>query len=126
MMQAVRQYARVVDRQVTIELPADFAAEQVEVIVLPVEQVSHSAEMQTDPAVAEFLALDTSAYSTSQLAAYERASALLRRGRASDEPRILGIFAGLVEVADDFDAPLADEDLWWGAETDEYGISLAQ
>ncbi len=124
-MQAIRQIAQVVDRRVTINLPASFSAEQVEVIVLPVEATNRQAT-PLDPAVQEFLELDTSAFTSVQLEAYARASRLLRRGRRPDEPRILGIFAGLVEVADDFDAPLEDEELWWGSETDEYGISLPQ
>jgi len=123
-MQAVRQIVQVVDRRITIDLPSDFAAERVEVIVLPTEDAIVSAATSLDPSVGEFLALDTSAFNPTQMKAYERASMLLRRGRRPDEPRILGIFAGLVEVADDFDAPLPDEELWWGSETDEYGISL--
>lgn len=125
-MQAIRQIAQVVDRRVTIDLPASFAAEQVEVIVLPAEAAMNARVAFLDPAVQEFLELDTSAFTPVQLDAYARASRLLRRGRRPDEPRIPGIFAGLVEVADDFDAPLEDEELWWGSETDEYGISLPQ
>ncbi|MBI3958120.1 MAG: hypothetical protein HY328_04865 [Chloroflexi bacterium] len=125
-MQAIRQIAQVVGRRVTIDLPASFVAEQVEVIVLPAEEAVLPQTEPLAPAVQEFLALDTTAFSPQQRAAYERASTLLRRGRRPDEPRILGIFAGLVEVADNFDAPLEDEELWWGSETDEYGMSLPQ
>ena len=125
-MQAIRQIAQVVDRRVTIDLPANFATDQVEVIILPVEEVMNGRVASLGPAVQEFLALDTSAFTPAQLDAYARASRLLRRGRRPDEPRILGIFAGLVEVADDFDAPMEDEELWWGSKTDEYGISLPQ
>lgn len=48
----------------------------------------------------------------------------MQRGRQADEPRILGLFAGLAKVSDDFDAPLPDEDIFWGAETDENGVSM--
>lgn len=123
-MQAVRQVVRVIDRKVIIDLPAGFDAEQVEVIVLPAAQAEAEAAPDRDPALAEFLALDTSGYTPEQKAAHKRASALLRQGREADEPRILGIFEGLGSVADDFDDPLPDEELWWGSETDEYGITL--
>lgn len=123
-MQAVRQYAQVVDRKVTIDLPADFAVEQVEVIVLPAEQATTDQSPSLDPAIQSFLALDTSSFTPKQKEAHARASAILRKGRQADEPRILGIFAGLVEISDDFDDPLPDEDLWYGSETDEYGMTI--
>ncbi|HRJ44267.1 MAG TPA: hypothetical protein PL105_20410 [Caldilineaceae bacterium] len=115
-MQAIRQIMQVVDRRVTIELPADFAGQQVEVIVQATQPPVNRGDSALDPALRSFLELDTSAYTPAQREAYARASKPLRRGRRPDEPRILGIFAGLVEVADDFDAPLPDEDLWWGAD----------
>ena len=125
-MQAIRQFAQVVDNRVTIDLPSDFAAGQVEVIVLSTEEAELSLSAPLHPAISKFLALDTSAFTPEQQTAYERTSTLLRRGRRPDEPRILGMFAGLVQVSDDFDDPLPDEDLWYGSETDEYGISLPQ
>lgn len=125
-MQAIRQFAQVVDHRVTIDLPTDFVAEQVEVIILSAEEAESSPSEPLHPSINRFLALDTSAFTPEQQAAYERTSTLLRRGRRPDEPRILGMFAGMVQVSDDFDAPLPDEELWYGSETDEYGISLAQ
>ncbi|RME63062.1 MAG: hypothetical protein D6790_05345 [Caldilineae bacterium] len=61
--------------------------------------------------------------SKKQRTAIESAHKTLLAGRAPDEPRRLGVFAGLVKVAEDFDAPLPDEDAWWGASTNEWGIS---
>lgn len=39
-MKAVREFARVKNNQVTINIPADFEHEQVEVIVLPLSEES--------------------------------------------------------------------------------------
>lgn len=125
-MQAIRQFAQVIDHRVIIDLPTDFAAEQVEVIVLSAVEAEPSTTAPLHPSISKFLALDTSEFTPEQQAAYERTSILLRHGRRPDEPRILGMFAGLVQVSDDFDDPLPDEDLWYGSETDEYGISLPQ
>ena len=125
-MQAIRQFAQVVDHRVTIDLPTDFAAEQVEVIVLSAVEAVESRPSPRDPALRAFMNLDTSAYTPEQKAAYDRVIAYIRSGRREGEPYPLGLFAGFVEVSDDFDDPLPDEDLWYGSETDEYGINLPQ
>lgn len=124
-MQAIRQIAQVVDRRVTIDLPASFAAEQVEVIVLPAEEAVLPLAKSLHPAVQEFLALDTSGFTPEQKMAHERVVAYIRRGRKKGESYPLGLFAGFVKVSEDFDAPLPDEDIWYGSETDEYGMSLS-
>lgn len=123
-MYAIRQIQKVQGRTVTVELPPDFPADRVEIIVLPAEPTE--VEDLLEPAVQAFLKLDTSGFTEEQRAAYERVKEHIRRGRAPDEPRILGLFEGIVTVADDFDAPLPSEieDLFWGSETDEYGILL--
>lgn len=123
-MQAVRQVVRVIDRKVIIDLPAGFDAEQVEVIVLPAAQAEAEAAPDRDPALAEFLALDTSGYTPEQKAAHERVSAYILGGRKEGEPYPLGLFEGFGSLSEDFDDPLPDEDLWYGSETDEYGLSL--
>lgn len=43
-MNAIRQVLKVENHRVTVELPADFAAEEVEVIVLPAETTPASQE----------------------------------------------------------------------------------
>ena len=70
-----------------------------------------------------FLAQDVSQWTTEQQQAYARTKKMIENGRRPDEPRILGLFSGLIEVSDDFDAPLPDEDSFWGEETDEYGMT---
>lgn len=125
-MQAIRQIVQVVDLRVTIELPADFAGQQVEVIVQATQPPVNGGDASLDPALRSFLELDTSAYTPAQREAYARVAAQIYRGHQPSEPYPLGLFAGFVEISDDFDDPLPDEDLWYGAETDEYGISLPQ
>ena len=36
------------------------------------------------------------------------------------------LFEGLVQIAEDFDAPLADKNVFWGENTNEYGMILEQ
>jgi len=112
-MIALREIHKVENGRVTIHLPADFPAEQVEVIVLPARTVNGMAVYPPgeDPAemaasIQSFLDMDTSHFTSEQHKAYERTCATLRKGRKPDEPRILGLFSGLINVADDFDDPL--------------------
>jgi hypothetical protein len=49
-----------------------------------------------------------------QRQAYAQAYERLKQGRSADEPRVLGLFDGLGQISDDFDASLPDEDLFWG------------
>jgi hypothetical protein len=128
-MQALRQFHTAENGTITIQLPADFPTSEVEVIVLPKQPTVNGSYPEPDEgqvAIQQFLAMDTSHFTPEQLKAYERTSALLRKGRKPNEPRILDLFAGLIEVSEDFDAPLPDDiiDLFYGSETDEYGITL--
>jgi hypothetical protein len=75
--------------------------------------------------IAPFLTLDISRFTPQQRQLYQQNCMLLSHERSPKEPRLLGLFSGLVTIADDFDAPLADEALFWGAETDEFGLSLS-
>ena len=126
-MYAYRQIQQALNRTVVVHLPEDFPTNQVEVIVLPA-----STYQPTNPEVTKevanathaFLTLDTSHFTVEQHKAYERACAIIQRGRQKNDPRIWGVFEGLIDVADDFDAPLPDEELFWGEGTDEYGMSL--
>ena len=94
-------------------------------IILPALVENTTQDDASDTVVNPLLlSLDVSQLTKAQRRAYKRTQALLQRGRQADEPRILGLFAGLAQVSDDFDAPLPDEDIFWGAETDEYGVSL--
>ena len=124
-MQALRQIHTIKNHTITIKLPKDFSAEQVEVIILPAS-VENATQGDVSDTVVDplLLSLDVSQLTKAQHHAYKRTQALLQRGRQADEPRILGLFAGLAQVSTDFDAPLPDEDIFSGAETDEYGVSL--
>lgn len=124
-MQAVRQFAKVVDHKVTVDLPVHFEARQVEIIVLPAEEAETLQDEPLDPVIKEFLELDTSDFTPEQKEAYDRVVAYIGQGRKEGDPYPLGLFAGFGHVSEDFDAPLPDEDLWYGSETDEYGISLS-
>jgi len=127
-MYAIRQVQRVRNHTVMVHLPKDFLTDRVEVIVLPAQpssdELGATKANQVSADVHRFLTMDTSRFTAVQRQAYNRACAIIRQGRNSDEPRILGLFAGLVQIADDFDAPLVNEGMFWGADTDEYGASL--
>jgi hypothetical protein len=74
-------------------------------------------------AIARFLTLDEAQLPAAQRQAYAQAYERLKQGRSADEPRVLGLFDGLGQISDDFDAPLPDEDLFWGGASDSNGIS---
>lgn len=123
-VQAIRQIKAVKGRTVVVHLPDEFpATDQVEIIIL---SVPTQAEGSLLDASEQFLAVDTSQFTEDQRQAYAQASLLVQKGRRPDEPRLLGLFAGLVQIADDFDTPVPDEELFWGKSTDEYGVSLEQ
>ena len=86
--------------------------------------ISKQVDFSFDKALHHFLTMDISHFTPPQRHAYNRACALLKRGRQPDEPRILGLFTGLVDMADDFDAPLPNEIDFWGSQSDKYGINL--
>jgi len=131
-MQVVRQIQKVRDRTLVVHLPMDFQAEHVEVIILPFQfqREERSAELssggknnhEASAAIDDFMAVPPIDATNDERAAYDRVCAVLRHGRGADEPRILGLFAGLLQITDDFDAPLADEDLYGGIYTDAYGL----
>lgn len=113
---ALREIHKVENGKVTIHLPADFPAEQVEVIVLPARPVNGMAvhpytedPIETAAIIQSFLGMDTSHFTPEQHKAYERTCVILRQSRKPDEPRILGLFTGLINMADDFDGPLPDD-----------------
>lgn len=130
-MQAIRQIKRVKNRtiKITVHLPEEFpTTDQVEVIILPAQSMATGLSSKSEEqvniinAVQHLLTLDTSHFTPEQQQAYERAKSLVQQGRLPHEPRILGLFEGLMEVSDDFDSPLPDEDLFWGEDTDETGL----
>jgi hypothetical protein len=131
-MQVVRQIQKVLDRTLVVHLPMDFQAEHVEVIILPVQlqreerSAAPSSGRQNNhevsAAIDDFMAAAPIYLTDDERAAYDRVCTVLRHGRRADEPRILGLFAGLLQISDDFDAPLADEDLYAGIYTDQYGL----
>ena len=113
-MYAIRQIHQVENGKVTVYLPADFTAQQVEVIVLPVETSNgHTAPASTEQPnelLQRILAWDTSKFDAEQMKAYQRLCALVRKGRKPNEPRIFGAFAGLVWMAEDFNT-MSEEEL---------------
>ncbi len=124
-MTTLHQIHKVKDGKIVVHLPAEFTANEVEVIITPVKETSSStAYTAEEDAIRRLLNLDTSHFTEAQKQAFERTCQLLQKKRGPDEPRIAGLFEGLIEIADDFDAPLPDEELFWGSETDEYGMTL--
>lgn len=130
-MQAIRQIKTVKNRQVIVQLPEDFPlADQVEVIILPVSPEKEMNAQQLEPEATEtvvirdFLAMDSAQFTPVQRQAYERIKLTLQTSHHPNKPRTLGLFEGLIQIADDFDAPLTDENQFWGDSTDESGISL--
>ena len=118
-MQVIRTIQKVENGKVIVDLPAEFAGEDVEVIVMSMRGSGDSAtqsELATDNALERFLQIDISSFTSQQLEAYHHAHEQRRKGRRSDEPRILGLTGGLVELAEDFDGPLPDEDLFYSGD----------
>jgi len=130
-MYAIRQIQAIENGRVVVQLPEDFPAGQVEVIILPVQTangLAYPKQGEANQALQRFLTLDTEHFTSDQQTAYQRACTILRKGRQQDEPRILGVFTGFVTSSADFDAALPDDivDLFYGSETDEVGVSLPQ
>ena len=129
-MYAVRQVVRVENQKILLDL-SDFPSEYAEEIVLPAKATDwgtnggHAlAESVTEQTIRAIQALDASQMTDEQRAARERTLSLLAEKPQPGAPRRLGIFDGLVEIADDFNAPLPDEEIYWGSLTDEYGMSI--
>jgi hypothetical protein len=116
-MQIIRAIQKVEDGKVVLKLPAEFAGEDVEIIVLPVRSITESpmfpTKVESGKAIQRFLQIDTSGFTQKQLDAYHHADEQIRKGRKPGEPRILGLTGGLVELAEDFNDPLPDEDLFY-------------
>lgn len=111
-MYAIRQIQTVENGKVVVQLPADFSASQVEVIVLPVPGVNGATQQTHDEgivAIYNILAMDTAHLNQEQRKAYQRTCTLLQEWLQTRKAPLYGAFAGLVEIADDFDAPLPDE-----------------
>lgn len=146
-MNAVRQIHKVQNGSIVVQLPQEFEADEVEVIVLPVtangtaangsfrksavglsssEDADRNGDADYWRSVARILAMDTSEFSEAKKKAFQRTSEILLRGPRQGRLSALGAFAGLVTMSDDFDEPMEDfEDLFYGSETDEYGVSLS-
>ncbi len=129
-MYAVRQVVRVEDQRIVLNL-YDFPAEYAEVIVLPAKATDWgtngghaSVESTTEQTIRAIQALDINLMTDAQRAARERTLALLAERPQPGAPPRLGIFDGLVEIADDFNDPLPDEEIYWGSLSDEYGMSV--
>jgi hypothetical protein len=125
-MTTLHQIHKVKDGKIVVHLPAEYNANEVEVIITPVKKggssTAHTAE---EEAIQHLLNLDTSHFTEAQKKAYQRTCQLLRQKRRPDEPRLLGLFEGLFEIGDDFNDPLPDEGSFWGEETDEYGMTIS-
>lgn len=104
-MEAVRQFHKVTNGTITIQLPVDFPADEVEVIILPKETMGNGDRDDQDTLqqiLQIFQSIDTSTFTPEQLQAFHRTCMLLGKGRKANEPRLFGLFTGLVEIADDF------------------------
>lgn len=104
-MEAIRQFHKVTNGTITIALPVDFPADEVEVIVLPKQTMvngHHNDQGVMQQILQRFESIDTSTFTPEQLQAFNRTHMLLRKGRKADEPRMFGLFQGLGEIADDF------------------------
>jgi len=131
-MYAVRQVVRVENDKIVLDM-ADFPTEYAEVIVLPAKAEdrgknghSVSPESIAQETIRVIQSLDTSRMTAIQQAARERTLALLAEKPQPGAPRRLGIFDGLVEIAEDFDDPLPDEEIYWGSLSDEYGTGVGK
>jgi hypothetical protein len=121
----IHQIYPVKDNKIVIQLPKNLAISQAEVIVLPIvetEPNSLAGKDEVTAVLADFLSLDTFHFTPEEKQAYLLTSQILQQQKAANTVRIAGLFAGLVHSQDDFDAPLTDEDLFWGAGTDAYGM----
>ncbi|MFN8486293.1 MAG: hypothetical protein U0350_01795 [Caldilineaceae bacterium] len=129
-MYAIRQIQTIENGQVIVQLPDDFPATQVEVIILPVPATDADTTEQEpiESVFQRFLSLNKTNFTDEQQLAYQRACMILRKGRQPHEPRVFALFTGLVSTTADFDEPLPDEiiDLFYGSATEEYGLSLPQ
>jgi hypothetical protein len=88
-MHAIRQIQQVVDGKIVVQLPDDFPAIRVEVIVLPAEPEDGIEYTAPTPS--------------------EDQGEILRKGRRPDEPRVFGAFEGLGWMADDFNTMPEEE-----------------
>lgn len=128
----LRQIYQVKDKKLVIQLPDNFPIGQVEIIILPVSGTNKQADLletgrnEATAVFHHFLKMDTSHFTAAQQKAYKQTCQLLQQERTHGESRLAGLFAGLVDVSADFDAPLLDESLYWGSETDEYGMWVAK
>ncbi len=130
-MNILHQIYPVKDQKIIVKLPDSFSAASAEVIVLPLVQTDLRNALQTvtgeerTEIIRQFLNRDTTNFTAEQKKAYQRICQRLQQSQTADSPRIAGLFAGLVQISDDFDAPLPDEELFWGKQTDEYGVTLS-
>lgn len=129
-MYAVRQVVRVADNKIVLDL-YNFPSEYAEVIVLPSNATNWGAngedasvELTTEQTIRAIQALDMSQMTYEQRAARERTLRLLAEKPQPGAPPRLGIFDGLVDIAEDFNDPLPDEEIYWGALSDEFGTSI--
>ena len=130
-MNILHQIYPVKGRKIIVELPESFSATSAEVIILPFTQpdsrhtIRAPANDEKTAVIHQFLTRDTTHFTAGQKEAYQRICQRLQQNQTADLPRLAGLFAGLIQVADDFDAPLPDEELFWGKQTDEYGVTLS-
>lgn len=127
-MEAVRQFHKVTNGTITIALPVDFPADEVEVIILPKQTMVNGHRQEPDKleqARQSFLNMDTANFTPEQMQAFVQSCKRVLTHKPG-APGLFGLYRGLIWVADDFDAPLPDDiiDLFYGSETDEYGMSL--
>lgn len=130
-MNILHQIYPVKDQKIVVNLPDSFSATSAEVIVLPLPQAQSPQILgqaidrsEQTAVIRQFLARDITQFTIEQKEAYHQICQMLQQKLMTDSPRIPGLFAGFVQVADDFDDPLPDEEMFWGFGTDEYGVTL--
>ena len=112
------------NKQIIIQLPADFSAKQVVVSILPIDEPD--IEQCRQQALTRILAWDTATFSTRALASYARIINYIQHDYHPNMPPPPNLWDGIVTISDDFDDPLPKEieDTFDGSLTDEYGLSL--
>lgn len=107
---------------ITIQLPPDFVAEEVEIIVLP--RTSHAdtdlfTQIDIQNATDRFLNMDISHFTPKQRIAFEKSCQRLQ-SHSQEQGPLYDLYAGMVTMADDLLSPLPEEelDLFDGSTTD--------
>lgn len=109
-MNTFQQTLSVTNQRIVIDLPEGFKAQEVEV-VRPTN--SYDLEERRNEMVEHLLTWDVTDFSGEKLKAYQRLIVYYRNEFHPHVPPPEGLWSEFVWIADDFDAPMEDEDLWY-------------